>query len=69
MMNDPLKLLTLIIGLALLGVIGRYVATGQVDKEILAGVTGLFGTLVTALATRAKSAPKEVETNAASGSE
>lgn len=53
-MTDPLNLLTVFVGLAFLGIMARYVVTGDLDEKLLAILSSLLGALITALQNRKK---------------
>lgn len=52
---DPLLIVTIMVGLALLALVGRYAVTGQpLDKDILTTLGTIFGGLLAALANKRK---------------
>lgn len=51
---DPLMILTVLVGLGLLMVLGRFVVTGDLPTELLTVMGTMIGGLVTALSTRKK---------------
>ncbi|GGI87353.1 hypothetical protein [Deinococcus wulumuqiensis] len=53
-MLDALSVLTVIVGLAFLALMARYVLTGDLNKELLTVLSSLLGALITALSTRKK---------------
>jgi hypothetical protein len=56
-MLDALSVLTVIVGLAFLALMARYVLTGDLNKELLTVLSSLLGALITALSTRKKERP------------
>lgn len=57
-MLDALSVLTVIVGLAFLALMARYVLTGELNKELLTVLSSLLGALITALGTRKKERPQ-----------
>lgn len=53
-LNDPLFVLTLIVGAGLLLVLGRFVVTGELSEGLLSVMATIIGGLITALSTRKK---------------
>lgn len=51
---DPLMILTVLVGLGLLMVLGRFAVTGDLPTELLTVMGTMIGGLVTALSTRKK---------------
>lgn len=51
-MKDPLYVLTVIVGLCLLMVFGKYVVLDKFDKEVAGVLATVLGGLITALSTR-----------------
>ena len=51
---DPLMILTVLVGLGLLLVLGRFAVTGDLPTELLTVMGTMIGGLVTALSTRKK---------------
>ena len=66
-MKDPVSLglliVTGIVGLGVLMLLGKYIATDKLDKDILLPLTTLLATLITVLGTRKKDPPDPPKPN------
>ncbi|EYB66924.1 hypothetical protein DEIPH_ctg063orf0003 [Deinococcus phoenicis] len=56
---DPLTILTVIVGLGLLLVLGRFAVTGELSEGLLGVMATIIGGLVTALSNRKKDKDKD----------
>lgn len=56
-MKDPLYVLTVIVGLCLLMVFGKYVVLDKFDKEVVGVLATILGGLITALGMRKQDKP------------